>query len=273
MCSLMEIKESINVLSDLPGAILITNVDGKILFVNEKFCEMTGYSKEEVLGENPRLLKSGIHSDAFYKEMWETILSGTEYENEIVNKKKSGDLYTAKIAIKPFRNKEVEGNPVENFIALVTDVSHTKRMEDKWRAIINGLPNIVIAIYNQNRICVELYPENVVNEIPWFKDLLGNEYSATPDREENKKQHNACLDKVDAEPSKHFTYEYFVNVKKESGENVDKIYDASYSRYNHNKFLVVIRDVTESKVNKLRNLVKSSIDEIKKASAHDEGRS
>ncbi len=76
-----------------PASVVITNTQGVIEFVNEKFCAITGFSKEEAIGNNPRILKSGAYSESYYKNLWDTILAGKDWKDEILNKKKSGELY------------------------------------------------------------------------------------------------------------------------------------------------------------------------------------
>lgn len=76
--------------------ILVTDIDGTILYVNPAFEQLTGYCKEEVLGQNPRIMKSGLHDAEFYKEMWQTILSGQIFRGMTVNRKKDGAFITKK---------------------------------------------------------------------------------------------------------------------------------------------------------------------------------
>lgn len=76
-----------------PSVVIITDLNGNIEYVNPKFTKITGYSKEEVLGKNPRFLKSGYFQENMYKEMWETISADNAWRGEFHNKKKNGDLY------------------------------------------------------------------------------------------------------------------------------------------------------------------------------------
>ncbi|MZH03318.1 MAG: PAS domain-containing protein, partial [Nitrospinae bacterium] len=72
------------------SSVLITDSDGKIEYVNPMFTKITGYSSEEVLGQTPSFLKSGVHDNAFYKHLWETINSGENWKDEVCNRKKNG---------------------------------------------------------------------------------------------------------------------------------------------------------------------------------------
>jgi two-component system, cell cycle sensor histidine kinase and response regulator CckA len=84
-------------------SIVITNTAGKIQYVNPAFTLMTGYTKEEAAGQNPRILKSGQQSAAFYEELWSTILSGRVWKGEVTNRRKDGSIYEEEMRIAPLR--------------------------------------------------------------------------------------------------------------------------------------------------------------------------
>jgi PAS domain S-box-containing protein len=107
-------------------AVVITNTKGDIEYVNPAFTRITGYSREEALGQNPRILKSGKHDLAFYQQLWATILKGDIWHGEVINRKKDGSLYTEAMNIAPVRNPAGE---VVNFIATKQDVTKRKSME------------------------------------------------------------------------------------------------------------------------------------------------
>lgn len=109
-----------------PSAIIITNVDGDIEYVNPKFSEITGYTKEEAIGQNPRILSSGMNSAEVYKDMWDTIMSGEVWRGEFLNRKKNGELYWEWATITSIRN---EDDVITNYIAIKEDISIRKEME------------------------------------------------------------------------------------------------------------------------------------------------
>jgi two-component system, cell cycle sensor histidine kinase and response regulator CckA len=81
------------------NAILITDREATIVWANTAFQRLTGYTKEEAVGQNTRLLKSGQHPASFYQQMWETILSGQKWQGELVNRRKDGSLYREQMTI------------------------------------------------------------------------------------------------------------------------------------------------------------------------------
>ncbi len=117
------------VLEAAANAIVITDCDGTIQWVNRAFTTMTGYSKEEVLGKNPRLLKSGDQSQSYYDKLWSTISSGKVWEGEIINKRKDGTTYTEEMTITPVIQRS--GDTTHTcFIAIKHDITERKRTQD-----------------------------------------------------------------------------------------------------------------------------------------------
>src|SRR5574341_1409045 len=114
-----------------PNSIVITNTDGSIEYVNPRFTQVTGYSFGEVIGQNPRILKSGHTSPDGYKEMWETITAGKEWRGVFLNRKKNGDLFWESASIGPIRNGQGE---ITHFVAVKEDISGLKQVQDELRA-------------------------------------------------------------------------------------------------------------------------------------------
>jgi PAS domain S-box-containing protein len=109
-----------------PASVVITDPGGLIEYVNPKFCAVTGYSLEEVLGKNSRLLKSGETSREDYPQMWATIAAGEEWRGEFHNRKKNGELYWESASISPIRDEQ--GN-VRHFVAVKEDITERKLLE------------------------------------------------------------------------------------------------------------------------------------------------
>lgn len=113
-------------IENAPVSVVITDTTGSITYVNPYFCNQTGYSKEEALGENPRILKSGEHDHSFYQGMWTTLTAGETWRGEVVNKKKSGELYWELASISPVYNKKGE---VVSYVAVKDNISDQKELE------------------------------------------------------------------------------------------------------------------------------------------------
>lgn len=111
-----------------PASVMITNILGEIEYVNPKFTEVTGYSFEEVMGENPRMLKSGIQSDDVYVNLWNSISNGQEWSGEMFNKKKNGELFWESVLISPIRNDKGE---IAHYLAIKEDITERKKTESK----------------------------------------------------------------------------------------------------------------------------------------------
>jgi diguanylate cyclase (GGDEF)-like protein/PAS domain S-box-containing protein len=123
--------------------ILITDIDGNILDVNDTFTRITGYGREEVLGCNPRLLSSGLHGREFYAEMWRTIKETGQWSGEIWNRHKNGEIYAEMLTIDALFN---EMGDTWQYVALFSDISVLKEHERKLEHvahydILTGLPN------------------------------------------------------------------------------------------------------------------------------------
>ncbi len=108
------------------NTIMITDLHGKIEYVNQRFTELTGYSYAEAIGQNPRMLKSGFQDEAFYKDLWVTISKGHEWKGEIYNKKKNGDFFWESTSIAPIKNHEGQ---IISFIAIKEDITDRKQTE------------------------------------------------------------------------------------------------------------------------------------------------
>ena len=109
-----------------PSSIMITDVNGLIEYVNPQFLEITGYDKEDIIGRNPRILKSGKMPDEVYRQLWGTIVSGKIWRGELVNRKKNGELYWEWVTMTSIKN---EAGQITNFIAIKEDISSRKQME------------------------------------------------------------------------------------------------------------------------------------------------
>jgi diguanylate cyclase (GGDEF)-like protein/PAS domain S-box-containing protein len=135
------------------NAITITDRHGTIVWVNHAFTTMTGYSKEEALGKNPRLLKSGEQPESYYAKLWSTISSGEVWQGEIVNRRKDGTTYTEELTITPVI-QDVGNAADTHFVAIEHDITDRKQAEqalrqaeEKYREIFEGA---VVSIFQSD---------------------------------------------------------------------------------------------------------------------------
>lgn len=108
------------IIENSPVSIVVTDVSGCIEYVNPKFCRLTGYRAEEVLGRNPRILKSGQTSEEDYRQLWQVISGGNEWHGEFVNRKKNGELYYESAIITPVMN---EVGKITHYLGIKEDIT------------------------------------------------------------------------------------------------------------------------------------------------------
>ena len=113
-----------------PASVVITDLTGCIEYVNPKFVEKTGYTAEEAIGQNPRILQAGTMAPQVYKEMWQTLSVGREWKGELHNRRKNGELYWELASISPIRD---HSGVVTHYLAVKEDVTERKRMEEELR--------------------------------------------------------------------------------------------------------------------------------------------
>ncbi len=135
-----QLKQSL----DAAAIVVETNAAGLITYVNELFCEISGYSESELLGQNHRILNSGHHSQEFFKDLWSTISSGQIWFGDICNKAKDGQLYWVRTTIVPFIDSK-SGKPTK-FQAIRFDITKSKQYEAKLQELahydaLTKLPN------------------------------------------------------------------------------------------------------------------------------------
>jgi len=119
-------------LASAGNGVIITDRSGGFLWVNPAFTMLTGYTPEEVMGANPRILKSGQQSAEFYGEFWKTILSGRAWQGEFINRRKDGRIYINEETVTPVR---LHGGEITHFVGVMQDVTDRKQAESQIRQL------------------------------------------------------------------------------------------------------------------------------------------
>lgn len=131
------LRQSAAVFENISEGMLITDLDGRILDVNSSFCEISGYTREEVLGANPRLWKSERHDADFYQALWESISREGQWRGEIWNRRKDGSVYPAQLTINSIADSQ--GNTT-HYVALFSDITNLKQSEEQLERLAHHDP-------------------------------------------------------------------------------------------------------------------------------------
>ncbi|MBF0484305.1 MAG: PAS domain S-box protein [Candidatus Omnitrophica bacterium] len=174
------------VVEQSPAVVIITDLKGDIEYVNQKFTEITGYSAVEVLGKSPRILQSGYTAQTYYKNFWDTILSGKMWSGEICNRRKNGEVYWSYVSISPINNSKGQ---ISHFVAIEEDITLRKEYENRLEYQANydaltNLPNRILAIDRLTQAVARAQRENknvavLMVDLDRFKminDTLGHAY-------------------------------------------------------------------------------------------------
>ena len=124
---------------DFHSIVAITDMRGKIVYVNDEFCKISQYSKEELLGQDHRIVNSGHHDHEFFSNMWLKIASGDIWTGDIKNKAKDGSYYWVQTSIIPFKNKK---GKIFQYVAIRTDITEKVLLKEKLEGVNHRLKKI-----------------------------------------------------------------------------------------------------------------------------------
>lgn len=143
-----------------PVSVMITNPEGQIGYVNRKFSECSGYSREEVVGKTPRILKSGTHSAELYQNLWSTIQQGKIWSGELCNKKKNGETYWEAASITPITNSKGE---ITHFLAIKEDITERRSLEAQLRQAqkLEGIGHLAAGIAHEINTPTQFVTDNL----------------------------------------------------------------------------------------------------------------
>ncbi len=121
------LRELTDAIEQSPVSVIITDLEGKIEYVNPKFTQVSGYEYSEVIGEKPNILKSGLMPQKVYEEIWSTISSGKVWQGELLNKRKDGTLFWEYARISAIKNEKGE---IQHYLAIKEDITERKKLEE-----------------------------------------------------------------------------------------------------------------------------------------------
>ncbi len=243
-----EIRKLSRAVEQSPVTVVITDPEGKIEYVNPKFVKLTGYTSKEVIGKNPNILKSGIHTPEFYKDLWDTIKQGKSWHGEFHNKKKNGDLYVESALISPI--KDEKGNIV-HFIGIKEDITEHKKLEEslkesekKYRAIFENTGTATMII--EEDMTISMINTEFENLTGYSKEEVEGKKSwaefVMPEDLKNMKQHHDSRRINPEDAPRHHELQFIDRHKKikEVFATVDMIPDTKQS-------IVSALDITDFK--------------------------
>jgi diguanylate cyclase (GGDEF)-like protein/PAS domain S-box-containing protein len=145
-------------LEQSPVSVILCNPEGRIIYVNPHFEEVTGYSIDEALGKNPRFLQSGLTSGETYLDMWQSVHAGKVWKGEVCNKRKDGQFFWEHVSLSPIKN---DSAGIIGYVAVKEDISQRKLQEEKLLKQANydsltGLPNRMLAMDRLNQAILQV---------------------------------------------------------------------------------------------------------------------
>lgn len=244
-----KIRQTIQELSDIKIAleqaaiVAITDDKGIIRYVNDKFCEVSKYSREELLGKPHRIVNSGYHTKEFFEEFWSRIKAGKVWEGEIKNKAKDGTYYWVETTVVPFVD---EKGKLYQYLAIRFEITARKEAEEalrcseaKNRSLVNAIPDLMFRL-NKEGIFLDYYPAKNDKKAPSRSEVIGKSI------EEVFPTDLAYL-------TRHFLEQTLQTGQPQCSEYVLPFdgnwrhCEARYVPCGENEFLAIVRDITDRK--------------------------
>ncbi len=197
-----ELRKLSTAVEQSANSVVITDVNGIIEYVNPKFAVVSGYSREEVIGQNPRILKSDKQPDSFYVEMWKALTAGQEWQGELCNITKQGKRFWELCSIAPIKD---ENGVVTNYVAIKEDISGRKRYEEQlyYQAhfdALTGLPNRHYFKKHLEQQLALINPENQyltlmvldIDNLKYVNDTFGHDFGDNLIKEIARRLETVC---------------------------------------------------------------------------------
>ena len=202
--------------------IVVTDRDGNITWVNKAFTTITGYSAEEVIGENPSMLNSGTHPKEFYEDLWQTILAGNVWHGEMVNKRKDGSLCPEELTITPIQDDNGE---ISHFIAIKQDITERKLAEEETKQRNNDLTTLnTISTAISQSITLDDILKIALTEIVVATGVDGAECHLPENNRELSLRMTHELDETFSQDSKDFRFPIHEGIPGLTFENREPVY-------------------------------------------------
>lgn len=222
----MQLRKLSQAVEQSPTSVVITDLNGNIEYVNPKFAEITGYTFNEVMAKNPKVLKSGLASHDMYQELWKTISSGNTWRGEFNNKKKNGELYWELASISPILNEKGE---ITHYIGIKEDITERKHQEEiirqseeKHRSLIEQMQEGLLVVDIEG--IIQLVNPAFCKMLGYVEpELLGKKGHETLLDEKNRKY----IIEKDQNRLKGISEQYELNMHTKSGEEVCLLMNSS----------------------------------------------
>jgi PAS domain S-box-containing protein len=157
-----ELRKLSRAIEQSPSVAVITDTKGNIEYVNPKFTQLTGYTAQEVIGKNPRILKSGEMPPQEYRHLWETIISGKEWQGELHNRKKNGQLYWEFASISAIRSPQ---GVAEHYLKVSEDITERKRLENLKDEFVSNVSHELRTPLSIIKEAINLILDKIVGEV------------------------------------------------------------------------------------------------------------
>lgn len=216
----LELRKFIRIIEQSSATIVITDRNGVIEYVNPAFERITGYTKKEAIGKNPKILKSDHTTKEIYEALWSTILAGNTWKGEFLNKSKSGALYWENVIISPIFD---EKGTITNFLAIKDDVTAHKRIEQEkltgdeiLKRLVSNLPGFIYRCLNDADWTVTYMSDGVIPILGYLpsefidKKISYGSFIAEPDKQ-------VVWDTIQDAIQKHEAYELRYRVTAKNG--------------------------------------------------------